>query len=128
MIGEWKTLIRCYVSPAGNNRIADWYSGLSAQEKADADEFLKNMRKTREWKMPNYRPRLVNGEGLGELRWESEGKQHRLLGFFADKCWYAVVGCTHKGQVYNPADALETAKKYKKQIEAKKVNTVEYDL
>lgn len=78
--------------------------------------------------MPHYRPRLRDGEGLGELRWQSGNRQHRLLGFFLGSYWYAVVGCTHKQQVYSPADSLETAKKYKKQIERGEVRTVEYDL
>lgn len=127
-MSEWRTPVRCYVSPAGNNKIADWHGGLSSRERADADEFLKLMRKTREWAMPNYRPRLVNGDGLGELRWPSEGKQHRLLGFFRYGYWFAVVGCTHKQKVYTPADALETGKRYKKQIENGEVRTVDYDL
>jgi hypothetical protein len=128
MTVEWNTRIRCYVSPGGNNKIRDWYNGLSTQEKAYADEFIKNMRKTREWRPPNYRPRLGGGEGLGELRWESEGKRHRLLGFFMKGSWYAVVGCTHKQQVYNPPDAIDTAKRNKHQIERGEVETEDYDL
>jgi hypothetical protein len=125
---RWRTPIRCYVSPAGNNKVAEWYRNLSVQAKSDADEFLSNMRKTRDWQMPVYRPRLHAGDGLGELRWTSENKQHRLLGFFSAGSWYAVVGCIHKQQIYSPADALEMAKKYKKQIERGEVKTVEYDL
>jgi hypothetical protein len=127
-MNEWRTPIRCYTSPAKNNKIKDWYEGLSVQEKADADEFLKNMRKTRDWHPPEYRRSLRGGEGLGELRWRSENKQHRLLGFFTKGAWYAVVGCTHKQQIYDPADSLATAKRYKKQIERGEVQTVEYDL
>ena len=127
MTSPWCTPIQCYVSPAGNNKIAQWYAGLSAQEKADTDEFLKAMRKTRRWEMPNYRPRLKNGEGIGELRWHSERKQHRLLGFFGHGYWCALVGCTHKQQIYNPPDALEAAKRCKKQIEKREVKTVDYD-
>ena len=124
----WRTQVRCYQSRAGNNKIADWYGGLSVQQKADTDEFLKNMRKTREWKPPEYRPRLRGDDGLGELRWRSENKQHRLMGFFMKGIWYAVLGCTHKQQVYDPADALATAKKRKKEIERGEVQTVEYNL
>jgi hypothetical protein len=124
----WRTPIRCYVSPAGNNKIADWRRGLGAQERSDADTFLTAMRKTREWVMPDYRRRLQSGAGLGELRWPSGNKQHRLLGFFMDGSWYAVVGCTHKQKIYNPHDALDTAKRYKRQIERGEVSTVEYDL
>jgi hypothetical protein len=128
-MSEWRTPIRCYVSAAGGrNKIADWYGNLPGQERSDTDEFLKFMRKTRDWQMPHYRPHLRDGSGLGELRWFSGSKQHRLLGFFMGGCWYAVVGCTHKQQIYNPANALDTAKKYKKQIERGEVRTVEYDL
>src|SRR6266700_1924946 len=102
-MNEWRTPIQCYVSPAGNRKIADWYSSLSVPEKADADAFLAMMRKTRDWKMPHYRPRLrpTKGvkssqmRGVGELRWVSGNRQHRLLGFFGDGVWYAVIGCTH---------------------------------
>lgn len=127
MTEEWRTPIRCYVSPAGNNKIADWYQGLSVGEKAAADELLKNMRRTRDWGMPFYRLRLKNGEGLGELRWESEGKQHRLLGFFFNGYWCAVQGCTHKQQIYKPAQCLETAKRYKRQVERGEAVTADYD-
>lgn len=127
-MNEWRTIIRCYVSLAGNNQIAAWYGDLLAGERADADEFIKNMRGTREWQMPNYRPRLHSGEGLGELRWPSGNKQHRLMGFFMGGYWYAVVGCTHKQQVYDPCNALDTAKKRKRQIERAEVTTIDYDL
>lgn len=125
----WKTPIRCYVSPAQNNKIADWYADLTIREKADSDEFLKSMRKTSDWKMPNYRPNLKGLKGIGELRWQSGKKQHRLLGFFEAGTWIALVGCTHKQKVYNPANALETAKKYMNEIKSvKALPTVEYDL
>jgi hypothetical protein len=127
-VEEWRTPIRCYVSPAGNNKIADWYADLLVQEKADADEFLKNMRKTKDWTLPNYRPRLKGYKNLGELRWQSENKAHRLIGFFDDGFWYALVGCTHKQRVYKPHDALEMADKYKGQIKRKEVKTVDYNL
>ena len=78
--------------------------------------------------MPAYRPRLHGGEGLGELRWRSEGKEHRLMGFFMGAYWYAVIGCTHKQGVYSPTDALNTAKRNKRQIERGEVRTEDYDL
>jgi len=66
--------VRCYVSLAGNNKIADWYDNLSAQERSDADEFIKDMRRTKDWMLPHYRPRLKGYKALGELRWTSEKK------------------------------------------------------
>jgi hypothetical protein len=120
--------IWCYVSPAGNNKIADWYEGLSVQEQADADEFIKNMRKTRIWKMPAYRPKLAGHDGIGELRWPSEKKQHRLVGYLKDGAYFALIGCTHKQQVYDPPDALDTADKRKSDIVEGRARTVPYDL
>lgn len=67
-------------------------------------------------------------KGLGELRWTSEKKEHRLVGFLQGGAFFAVMGCTHKGQIYDPADALDQAKKRKSQIQTDKAITVEYDL
>lgn len=127
MVGGLKP-VRCYVSPGGNNKIADWYKDLSVQERADADEFIKNMRKTEEWKLPKYRPRLKGYKGLGELRWTSDKKEHRLIGYLQGGSFFAVMGCTHKGTVYDPADALDQADKRKSQIQNGKAITVAYDL
>jgi hypothetical protein len=128
MVDELKP-VRCYVSPAsGKNKIADWYHELSAQERADADEFINLMRKTKDWEMPYYRPKLTGYTKLGELRWRSEQKQHRLVGYLGGGVYFALVGCTHKQQVYSPASALATATKRMSEIEAGKAKTVPYDL
>src|SRR5205085_10665904 len=101
----------------------------SKQERADADESIKDARKTQEWTMPLYRQL---GAGLGELRWWSEGKQQRLLGFFVGEVWYAVIGCKHKGKIYQPAECLDTARGRKTELEQKLKkgadDTFEYDL
>ena len=122
---RWQRQVRCYVSRAGRNKIADWYAGLSTQEQADADRFIGTQRKVRLWEMPTYK-RL--GGGIGELRWESEDKQQRLLGFFQDDIWYALIGCTHKQRIYRPPDCLDTARKRIREIQNDEVTTIEYDL
>ena len=127
MNGKQRT-IRCYVSPAENNKIADWHADLSVQERADADAFMAIVRVKLKWELPEYRAKLTGYKGLGELRWVSCNKQHRLIGFFMGGIWYAVMGCTHKQQIYSPADALKTADKRKKDIEQGRVKTVLYDL
>lgn len=126
-MAEQRTRIRCYVLPGGRNKIADWRRSLSVQEQADADQFLQTMQKTRDWRLPDYR-QLKDCDGLGELRWQSQNRQHRLLGFFSGGYWFALVGCVHKQQVYTPADSLETARRYKRQIERHEVEAVDYDL
>lgn len=117
--------IRCYVSPVGRNKIADWYGGLPVREQALTDEFIKNQRKIQSWEMPDYR-RL--GDGIGELRWFAGKKQHRLLGFSQKRVWYALIGCMHKQQVYKPTDCLDTAKKRKAMILNGEASSEEYDL
>ena len=119
-------VICCYVSPlpAKRNKIADWYDDLSPEERSDSDEFIKNMRKVQEWELPHYRSL---GDGLGELRWLSCKKQHRLIGFFMSATWYAVIGCTHKQRIYSPTRCLKTALTRKNQIEHGEVETIEYD-
>jgi hypothetical protein len=119
--------ILCYVSPAGNNKISDWYDDLSATEKAATDEFLKNVRRTANWKMPDYRGSLKGHKGIGELRWPAEKKEHRLIGYLTGGKFVALIGCIHKQKIYTPANALETADKRKKDIENKVATVVPYD-
>lgn len=78
--------------------------------------------------MPEYRAKLKGLKGIGELRWFSGKKQHRLLGYFDGEVWVALIGCTHKGKVYDPADALKSAEKRKSQIENGEAGTIEYNL
>jgi hypothetical protein len=71
--------VRSYVSPAGRDKIRDWYEGLSIQEQADADELIKNQRRIAKWRMPQYKHLF---DGIGELRWKSAKRAQRLLGYF----------------------------------------------
>ena len=126
---EYRTKIRCYCSPAGRNKIADWYNDLAADQAA-ADAFLIRMQRKEfsTWvDNDDYTPRMSPYE-FGELKWKAGQKQHRLFGFFSSGNWYALMGCTHKQRVYDPADAKDTAKKRMKQIERGEVQTVKYDL
>lgn len=128
---SYRRQLLCFVSPAGNNKIREWYQALGPVEKATADEFIKNMRRKREWAMPDYRPSLRGKPGyrrLGELRWECNNVQHRLVGYFQDEAFAIMIGCTHKQQRYNPEDALETAVRRRKQVEGGEASLHEYDL
>src|SRR5579872_5956125 len=105
-----------YLSPAGNNLIAEWYSGLSVDAKAMFDALLDVLSKKAEWKYPEFK-RLE--DGLGEIRWKCDDKQHRVIG-----CWWKnphgyllLVGCFHKQRVYNPPDALETANRRRRGLQ-----------
>ncbi len=54
------------------------------------------------------------------------GKAHRLIGFLEGDVFYALIGCTHQQQVYDPPEALDTASKRQRHIKNKEVTTVEY--
>jgi hypothetical protein len=124
-MGAQKKAMRSYVSPTGRDKIEQWYQDLSAQEQADADVFIANQRGIAKWELPSYRYLF---DGIGELRWPSAQKQHRLLGYFDGATWIALVGCTHKQRVYTPRDCLNTARKRKGKLSRGEAKTVEFDL
>jgi hypothetical protein len=128
-MGEPRTPIRCFVSPSGRNKISDWYEDLSPQDKAAADAFVGAMHMKLEWDWPEYRKSMKGAaRGLGELRWSSQRVEHRLIGYFHDGNWVALLGCTHKGKVYSPSGALETALQRKTSLANGEASTVAYDL
>lgn len=120
---EWKTRIRCYCSTSGRNEITEWRKKLSVKERAKTDRFLKLMRQSKIWRMPDYRK--LTGHDYGELRWDADKKEHRLFGFFDAGTWYALVGCTHKGTVYDPHGAFAVGDRRMKEVKERKVQTEE---
>ena len=65
---------------------------------------------------------------LGELRWKSGGRQHRLIGYFKNGIFVALIGCTHKMNIYSPQNAIEEADNRRDRIERKEATTSEYKL
>jgi hypothetical protein len=102
-----------YVHPNGNNPILKWYDKeLSALEQADMDTLLNTLERTQSWGPPDYRALQGAQKGLGEIRWKGSQKRPlRLIGFFGigPGQFTILVGCTHDGDKYYPANALSTA-------------------
>lgn len=77
------------------------------------DVFLNDLAKVERWKPPQISS--LKGDsytGLRELRWLSEGVQHRIFGEYdGEKRFAMYVGCTHKGKIYKPPSAFELARK-----------------
>jgi phage-related protein len=101
-----------YISPQGRNMIGHWYDGLLSRERTDFDSFIRILAKTREWRYPDFK--WLKGRrfrGLGEIRFESEKKAHRVIGYFNlnSRQFVMLIGCFHKQNIYTPANALETA-------------------
>jgi phage-related protein len=115
---SWKFMD--YISPVGRNVIQDWYDRLLMRERADFDAFIRILAKTAEWKYPDFR--WLQGKkyrGIGEIRFDSEKKAHRVVGYFSltSHQYVMLIGCFHKQRVYTPANALDTAVQRKKLLE-----------
>lgn len=65
------------------------------------------------WVRPDYAP--FDPE-IGEIRFFASNLQHRVFGFFLTELgqYVMLIGSTKKGKVYNPRDAVDTARKRKK--------------
>lgn len=105
-----------FVYQNDSNPIEDWYvRELSEDAQLIFVKILKDNRKTDQpinWvgfkrflagKYRDYR--------IWELSFYSDGRQHRVFGVFGPgrKEATLLVGCYHKGHVYTPPDAMETA-------------------
>jgi hypothetical protein len=105
-----------YVSPGGNNLIEEWRIGLSEESRELFDDLLKNIRNT------SNHLNWIGFKGfvkrkrdrVWELQFFSDGRQHRVLGDFAEgRRALLLIGCYHKSKVYTPQDALDQAFKRK---------------
>jgi hypothetical protein len=133
-VQKWRWTLWQYVSANGRKAIDDWRDNLPpGSAMADLDNFLSLLARMSEWAPPDIR--LLHGKqsGLSELRWTSGKVEHRIVGYRQPDCdgrhqYVMVIGCTHKGRVYKPADALATAVSRKRQIERGEATTSEYSL
>jgi hypothetical protein len=120
-----------YISPQGRNMIADWYAGLLTQEQSDFDALIQVLAKMRQWQEPAFK-RLKGRayRGLGEIRFTSERKQHRVIRFFGPNPQQStlLIGCSHKQRIYNPPEALDTAARRKHDIESGIARVLPHDI
>ena len=122
--------------PNGTNPIQDWYQELSDDAKLDFDGLLKDNHKTENpinWiGFRRYMKGKLKAEKIWELGFFADGRHYRVL----CKCGsirkqaILLIGCYHKGQVYTPADALETAYKRAKALSEEGLHErkIRYDL
>jgi len=114
----------------GVNRIEPWYEELSDEGKDSFDKLLKNTHKISDqlqwggFKLLKGKPKE---ERIWQLDFRADKRQYRLLGVFGELRKQAVVilGCYHKGDVYTPKDAMETACKRAKMLREKRATTHE---
>jgi len=115
----------------GQNRIENWRTNdLSDAGKFGFDSLLKNTAKTEshlEWTGFKYLKGEAKKERIWQLDFLADGRQYRGLGVFGSLRRQAVllIGCYHKGKVYTPQNALDTAIKRAKALREGKAITRE---
>lgn len=99
-----------------SNPIEEWYSSdLSEESRYTFHKILKDSRKIASHINWSAFKRFLKGKYKERRIWElaffSDGRQYRVLGVFGpgEKQATLLVGCYHKGVVYTPTNALETA-------------------
>ena len=114
--GSWK--LWDYVSPAGNNMIAEWLEkDLLDDGRLMFEELLKNIVRVENhlnWVGLRPKPLKQGDERIWELGFSGDGRAYRILGdFCGEKEAVFLLGCYHKQGVYTPADAKDQAFKRK---------------
>ena len=110
------------------NPVEDWYKGLSDAAKAQLDSLLKLLSKTQnhlQWIGFKYLKGEPKKERVWQLDFIADRRQYRVLGVFGTTRRQAILllGCYHKGPVYTPPEALETATKRAKKLRESKAET-----
>lgn len=126
-----------WVAPDGSNPIQEWYEGESFAVQQQFDAILKMASKQANHLNWVCFKRFLEGkhfaeERIWELQFKEDGKQYRILGRFdGEKQAILFCGCSHKGSVYTPPNALETALKRAKALSQGKADrherTIEED-
>jgi hypothetical protein len=83
---------------------------------------LRRMPRT-EWKKTEFR---YVGNGLAEIKWKA-GIQFRIIGFDHGGYFVCVLGCTHKQNIYDPPEWLDTAKRRKREVENGQWSTILFE-
>jgi hypothetical protein len=98
-----------FTSAAERKAIDDWRRNvLSPARRAIFDTFLKRLAKMESWPTGICDP-LKGYPGKWELRWTAEKVEHRIFGYYGGpQVFVMLIGCTHKGKIYDPRGAFET--------------------
>lgn len=102
-----------------------WYSQADQRSRGQHDDRFEalEVREAYEWREPLSKALKGNSKALVEIRVTGD-VEWRLLGYFGPKgerhVFTFLLICHHKGKIYAPPDALKTAVKRMKAIEAGK--------
>ena len=101
---------------AGNGKrvITNWLASYPGARARFRIRVIGLRRISKPWPIKQFRSL---GDGLAEIKWEWEKKQWRAIGFDHNGYFVMVIGCTHKQNIYVPADCLKTARQRKSEVE-----------
>jgi hypothetical protein len=115
-------------SASGRDTISDWRKRLAPARRAVFDVFMDRIAKMTKWPVGICDP-IRGHAGLWELRWTAEKVEHRILGYYGGPHLFVMLlGCTHKGRVYDPPEAFQTIKDRRRKILEGEGVLVNYEL
>lgn len=135
--GPWSFWDFKYAGDA-SSPIEDWYQNvLSDDGKQHFDGLLKDVSKIADpihWPIRSYLKAKYKDARIWELGFRADGRQYRILGVFGSVRKQAILlcGCYHKGKVYTPPDALDSAYRRSKELAEGRarpcVREIKYDI
>ena len=110
-----------FAYPNGTNPVESWCEQQTDEVQGTLNSTLKDMAKTENHLNWTTWRRFLRGEArkhrIREMGFYAEGRQYRVFAVFAgSKVVILLAGCYHKGKVYEPHDAIETAIKRAKAL------------
>lgn len=113
--------IRCYVSPRGSDEIRRWYNSQTPRVRAKFLSRLKFLAQTPRagWKREPFDLLSDECAGLGEIRFNADGVQHRPLGYFSPGMIFTLVFCAvEKNNRFEPRNACKIGLERKAEIDS----------
>jgi hypothetical protein len=103
------------------DEIENWYRGLSEEGQDTFQSLLKINSKTdipKAWQGCKVLQGKCKKYGLWEWRFLADDRQQRLMGIFGEERKTAVflIGCSHKQNIYQPQNCLDTAMKRAREV------------
>ena len=102
---------RTYVSPRGEDEVRTWFDQQSGRVRAKFRSRLRvlGQQERSAWDRPYFALLSGTGAGLGEIRFNADGTEHRPLGFFMPGNVFTIVICAlERNGRFVPHGAVET--------------------
>ena len=105
-----------YNDPIGRDPWRNWYDSLDGAGQGRHDIVFDFLESRPKWSEP-YSKKLTDEDDLVEIILKTK-IQHRLMGFYwPERLNFTILlPCNHKGTVYDPPNAIETAKSRIKEL------------